>query len=68
MNIAFSDPSVGLEPIHYDAVLAEDGSWTVGDLVLPPLQRWSVRINVLISDFERVSLETDVLFRQEGIQ
>ena len=61
-----SNPGAGVEPIERAAERAEDGTWRVDDVLLAPAGRWTLRFDVLISDFEKVILETrtDLLSRQ----
>jgi copper transport protein len=61
-----SNPGAGVEPIERIAERAEDGTWRVDDLLLAPPGRWTLRLDVLINDFEKAILETrtDLLNRQ----
>lgn len=58
VDVAFSNEVAGIEPIAFAATLSEDGSWRVDQVNLPQQPRWDVRIDILISDFERISLGT----------
>lgn len=58
VDVAFSNPQAGIEPIVLPASRANDGTWQVGDLELPSLPAWHIRIDALISDFDRIRLET----------
>lgn len=60
VTLLLSNPAAGIEPIRRPASPAGEGLWRVDDLVLPVDGRWSVRIDVLISDFEQVSLESEI--------
>ncbi|SEB90364.1 copper transport protein [Rhizobiales bacterium GAS191] len=57
VTLILSNPDAGIEPIRCPAMKADDGAWRVGDLTVPLPGRWSVRVEVLISDFEMVRLE-----------
>lgn len=57
VDVVFFSDNAGLEPIVFPATAAPDGTWRVDALALPQHQRWRVRIDALISDFERIRLE-----------
>ncbi|MCC6982975.1 MAG: copper resistance protein CopC [Bauldia sp.] len=57
VSLEISNPTAGIEPISADAALGEDGLWHVSGLRLPLGGEWSVKLDVLITDFERASLE-----------
>jgi copper transport protein len=52
-------PDRGIEAIERPAVLGPDGFWHVGDVPLPIAGRWHIRIDALVTDFERITLEDD---------
>jgi copper transport protein len=52
VTLALSNPAAGVEPIRRSAALVQPGTWIVKDLVLMPPGKWSVRVDLLISDFE----------------
>src|SRR5690606_33843765 len=58
VDVAFFNRDAGVEPIRLSAHPVPDGTWQVSDIALPLLDRWQLRIEVLISDFERIRLET----------
>jgi copper transport protein len=58
VDIVFSNARAGIEPIVFPATRVDDVTWQVKEIELPSLPRWHVRIDVLVSDFERISLET----------
>ena len=49
----------GIEPIERNAVLGPDGYWHVRGVPLPLSGRWHMRIDALVTDFEKISLEGD---------
>lgn len=53
----FSNPNAGIEPLKRKAVNSGDGVWLVDSIFLPVPGEWSVRVDVLISDFEIARLE-----------
>ncbi|MET0430655.1 MAG: copper resistance D family protein, partial [Microvirga sp.] len=60
VTIGFSHPGAGIEPIERRAVREPDGSWRVEDLMLPVPGRWQVRVDALITDFDKATLEGSV--------
>ncbi|WP_244922328.1 copper resistance CopC/CopD family protein [Pusillimonas noertemannii] len=58
VDVAFSSAQAGVEPIVFSAKHASDDTWRVAGIELPNLPAWHIRIDALITDFERISLET----------
>lgn len=56
VTFVFSNPEAGIEPFKHKAEKAGDGSWRADDILLPLPGKWSVRIDVLVDDFEIVRL------------
>lgn len=56
LRIGLSNPEAGIEPIERQAVRADDGTWRVKELAIPAAGRWTVELEVLISDFEMLRL------------
>ena len=63
ITVTVANPGAGIEPIERHAVKAVDGTWEVEGLVLPVPGQWRVRVDVLISDFEKVTLEDHIEIR-----
>jgi copper transport protein len=62
VTLAFSDPAAGIEPIRRVAERAEgEGNWRIDGLHIPIAGRWRLRVEILVSDFDRVILEDDVV-------
>ena len=57
-----SNAAAGIEPIKRPARLVA-GVWRVDDLVVPVAGRWKVRLDILVSDFEMVKLESEIAIR-----
>ena len=49
------DPQLA-EPFERKAVLGADGYWSVRDVPLPFAGRWQLRIDALVTDFEKLTL------------
>ena len=52
-------PDRGIEAIERTATLGADGFWHVRGVPLPVAGRWHMRIDALVGDFEKVTLEDD---------
>lgn len=58
VTVAFANPAAGIEPVVLPAQTQGDGSWHVPAIELPHQSSWVIRIEALISDFERLRLES----------
>jgi len=58
-TLALSLPDRGIEAIERPAILGADSYWHVHDVPLPLAGRWHMRIDALVTDFEKVTLEDD---------
>ena len=56
-TLTLSLPERGIEPFERKAVLGADGYWSVRDVPLPFAGRWHLRIDALVTDFEKITLE-----------
>ena len=63
VTLVLSNPAAGIEPIRRPAKLV-DSAWRVDDLALPLGGRWTVRLDILVSDFEMVKLEGEMAIRR----
>lgn len=63
LRLALSRPEAGIEPIERQATKQADGSWRVDDLTLPVAGRWTVELEILVSDFEMTRLKETVEIR-----
>ncbi|MGY8664874.1 CopD family protein [Bradyrhizobium sp. UFLA05-109] len=59
-TLTLSLPERGIEPIEYAAELGTDGYWHVRKVELPFAGRWHVRIDALVTDFEKITLEDEL--------
>jgi copper transport protein len=62
VTLIVSQPGGGIEPIRRSAMLRNE-VWQVDGLTLPSSGRWQVRVDVLVSDFEKVMLEDSIEIR-----
>lgn len=63
VTLVLSKPDSGIEPLKRAATKPGDGSWRVDNLVIPVPGKWTVRIDILVSDFEMVKIEAPVDIR-----
>ena len=63
VTILLSKPAAGIEPVRRDAASVGTPNWRIDDLRVPVGGRWTLRVEILISDFEKEILEDDVLLR-----
>jgi copper transport protein len=59
-TLILSQPERGIEPLERAATLGGDGYWHVADVLLPYPGRWHVRIEALVTDFQKVALEGEL--------
>jgi copper transport protein len=58
-TLILSLPERGIEPLERATTLGADGYWSVGGVPVPYPGRWHIRIDALVTDFEKISLEDD---------
>ena len=63
VTLALSLPERGVEALERKATPGPDGNWYVRNVALPVAGRWHVRIDALITDFQKVTLEDDFELR-----
>jgi copper transport protein len=63
VTVSMALPSLGVEPLERRATQAGTGQWVVENLPVPLPGRWQVRVDVLVSDFEKTTLEGQVEVR-----
>jgi copper transport protein len=60
VTLTLSLPERGIEPMERDASRGPDGYWHVRKVELPFAGRWHVRIDALVTDFEKITLEDEL--------
>lgn len=63
VTFVFSNPAAGIESFRRRAEKSNDGPWRAHGIVLPLPGAWTVRIDVLITDFEVVRLQGEISMR-----
>ena len=64
VTLFFAKPDAGIEPLRMPATRIEDVSWRVDAVQLPLAGVWQVRVEILVSDFEKITLEDTVELRR----
>jgi copper transport protein len=60
--VAFSRPDAGIEPLRLPAMRVGPTMWQIDGMRLPLSGRWRLRVEILLSDFEKISVEDEVDF------
>lgn len=63
ITVILSNPAAGVEAIRRKARKPGDGTWRVDGVQLPASGRWTVRLEILITDFDLERLEGDIDLR-----
>jgi copper transport protein len=60
VTLVIWNPSAGIEPIRRNATFAGGSLWTIRRLRIPVAGVWRMRIEILVSDFNKVMIEDNV--------
>jgi copper transport protein len=60
VTLVLANPAAGIEPIRRTATRARETKWRIDDLRIPVAGRWTVSVEILIDDFEKVTVEDTV--------
>jgi copper transport protein len=60
VTVFLARPADGLEPIEIRADKDEDGIWRAGPVHLPPGGVWDMTLDILITDFEKAVIGTEL--------
>jgi copper transport protein len=66
VTVELSLPAAGIEPLRGAAARTGPGEFALPDLTLAPAGTWELRIEALISDFERATFDSPLPVRGEG--
>jgi copper transport protein len=58
-TLTLSLPERGIGPLERKVVPGPDGYWHVGNVPIPFAGRWHMRVDALVTDFEKITLEDD---------
>lgn len=59
----FSNPPAGIEPFRRETQRPGDGTWRADDVILPLPGRWTIRLDILVTDFDIVRLSSEIEIR-----
>jgi copper transport protein len=60
VTLVLANPAAGIEPMRRAASHAGENLWQVEDLHIPVAGRWLLRVEILISDFDKLTVEDTV--------
>jgi copper transport protein len=60
VTMTLASPAAGIEPVRRAATHDTDGRWHVEGLRIPLAGQWTVRVDLLIDDFDKIVLEDQV--------
>jgi copper transport protein len=60
VTVSLENPEAGIAPITRAATRVNDTLWRVDGIVIPTAGAWTVAVDVLVSDFSQVRLESRV--------
>lgn len=63
VELVLSKPDAGIEPLRFSASRIDDTNWAVIGVHAPLTGRWHVRVDILVSDFEKTTIEDDFELR-----
>jgi copper transport protein len=58
--LVLASPAAGIEPMRHVALQAGENLWRVDDLRIPVAARWTLRVEILVSDFDKTMIEDTV--------
>jgi copper transport protein len=61
VTLVLANPAAGIEPLRRSAVHTGDNTWRIDDLRIPVAGQWNLRVEILVSDFEKVTIEDTVV-------
>jgi copper transport protein len=61
VRLALADPAAGIGPLTIQATRQEPGHWITPPVTLPSPGPWQVKLMLLITDFEQVTLSGDLV-------
>jgi copper transport protein len=59
LTLVLANPAADIEPMRRNAVSEGDANWRIDDIRIPVAGRWRLRVEILISDFEKIVIEDD---------
>jgi copper transport protein len=63
VELVLSQPAAGIEPLRLPATRDDRTGWRIDGVRAPLHGRWHFRVNILVSDFEKITIEDDFELR-----
>src|SRR5262249_3173936 len=60
VTLVLANPAAGIEPMRRAAAPAGENRWRIDDLRIPLAGRWRLAVEILVSDFDKVTVEDAV--------
>jgi len=60
VTLVLANPATGIEPLRLAAKHIDGATWRVDGVSIPVPGRWTVRVEILVSDFEKVVIEDHI--------
>lgn len=60
VRLSLANRAAGIEAVERPAIRQPDGNWQVNELNLPVAGRWTVELEILVSDFELIRLSETI--------
>jgi len=66
--VVFSRPADGIEGLARKLASTAEGPWTAEGVMLPSPGRWTVRVELLVTDFDKVGLDGEIEIAPAGMR
>ena len=60
VTLFLANTAAGIEPLRLPATHVEGATWRVENVSIPEVDAWQVRVEILINDFEKVTIEDQI--------
>jgi copper transport protein len=60
VTLVLAKPDAGIEPLRFPAIHGAEATWRVEGVSIPVKGRWRVGVEILIDDFEKISMDEEV--------
>ena len=63
IDLVLSKPDAGIEALRSTARRVDTTIWRIDGVRLPVAGRWHARVEILVSDFDKIAIEDDIELR-----
>jgi copper transport protein len=60
VTLTLSNPAAGIEPLKHSAARQGENVWRIEDVRIPLAGQWTLRVEILVNDFEKLMLDDAV--------